>query len=124
MRYIIREDVLNKINNTYNLWVIDERNMRLIIVKNYEIQEMKHIKCKRNGMIQKLKNNSYSMKTGYIRDSLIMEHCMNDIKDMPENKFWIDYIKDGIKNYPFKEVVESDKSIDIVAKELQKTCYS
>ena len=49
---------------------------------------------------------------------------MNDIKDMPENKLWIDYIKDGIKNYPFKEVVESDKSIDIVAKELQKTCYS
>lgn len=37
MRYIIREDVLNKINNSHNLWIIDERNMRLIIVKDYEI---------------------------------------------------------------------------------------
>ncbi|HCW0036469.1 TPA: hypothetical protein OW056_002730 [Staphylococcus aureus] len=123
MRYIIREDVLNKINNAYNLWIIDEQNMRLIIVKDYEIKEMEHIKQKRNGMIQKLKNNSYSMETGYVRDSLIMEHCMNDIY-LPENKLWKDHIKDGIENYPFKEVVESDKPIDIVAKELQKICHS
>ncbi|HHD0847317.1 hypothetical protein [Staphylococcus capitis] len=120
MKYIVREDCLNNINAEKDIWLIDEENMRLVFISKYNIKEMKNIKQKRNGMIKKLANHNYDYSTGYMRDYLIMEHCMKGITQLPNNKFWIDSIKNGITRYPFKQYIFSEEPIEQLAKTLQK----
>lgn len=124
MKYIVREDCLNKVNAVDYLWLIDEENMRLLFVSEYNIKEMKNIKQKRNGMIRKLANHNYDSTTGYMRDSLIMIHCMKGVDHLPNNKFWIDAIKNRIESYPFKHYIDSEEPIERLAKNMQQELKS
>ena len=118
MKYIIRENSTNKSLGRNEYLLIDEDNKRLYIFDKNNIEEVKSLKYKINGIKRKYKNRNYNWGNAYVIDPVLIYHFISK-DEIDKKNYHINSINKRISDFPIKSIIKSDLDIRKII-ELQK----